>query len=133
MILLDRVPTQEKQKMKLDTEAIGTDAIFRPYQAGIIDLIYGAEEPQKSLFFWTGLKANGVSKSRASVINYLNRLVDLGLIGYESRTGKGGYHRIYRVIMTRSQFEGKIIDMFLAALQTAFPNNSFLREAFKLE
>ena len=35
------------------------------------------------------------SVSRASIINYLNAMVDEGLLGYTEITGKGGHRRIY--------------------------------------
>lgn len=38
----------------------------------------------------------GLSVSRASVINFLNDMVERGLIDYSEVTGKGGYRRIYR-------------------------------------
>jgi len=36
-----------------------------------------------------------VAVSRASVINFLNYMVDEGLLTYTVETGKGGHHRIY--------------------------------------
>lgn len=46
-----------------------------------------------------------VCPSRASVINYLNSLVDTGLITYEEATGKGGIHRIYTLKGTPDDFK----------------------------
>ena len=33
--------------------------------------------------------------SRASIINFLNRMVDEGILSYREKTGKGGHHRVY--------------------------------------
>ena len=33
--------------------------------------------------------------SRASTINFLNRMVDEGILTYRDGTGKGGHHRTY--------------------------------------
>jgi len=35
------------------------------------------------------------SKSRATIILSLNKLVDWGVLGFREGTGKGGHHRIY--------------------------------------
>jgi hypothetical protein len=43
-------------------------------------------------------------KSRASVINFLNDMVDEGVFDYEEKTGKGGYHRVYYPKMDWKQF-----------------------------
>ncbi len=34
-------------------------------------------------------------RSRASVILFLNDMVDEGILEYEEKTGKGRYHRVY--------------------------------------
>ena len=36
-----------------------------------------------------------LKRSRASVINSLNMMVDEGLLTYREETGKGGYHKVY--------------------------------------
>lgn len=46
--------------------------------------------------------------SRASVINFLNLLVESGYVEYETRTGKGGYHRVYTLKGTKEDFLTKL-------------------------
>ncbi len=41
--------------------------------------------------------------SRASVINSANRFHENGIWEYYEATGKGGYHRLYRPIMTEEE------------------------------
>ena len=43
-------------------------------------------------------------KSRASVIFFLNDMVDEGILDYEEKSGKGGYHRVYYPTMTSEGF-----------------------------
>lgn len=43
-------------------------------------------------------------KSRASVIFFLNDMVDEGVLDYEEESGKGGYHKIYYQKVDRKQF-----------------------------
>lgn len=42
--------------------------------------------------------------SRASVIFFLNRCVNLGILGYAEATGKGGVHRLYAPVGTEVEF-----------------------------
>ncbi len=42
--------------------------------------------------------------SRASIINFLNAMVDDGPLAYHEITGKGGHRRIYRAAMTEQQY-----------------------------
>ena len=41
---------------------------------------------------------------RSSVINAANRFVELGIWAYREVTGKGGYRKIYRAVMTEYTF-----------------------------
>jgi len=41
------------------------------------------------------LGEKGRTVSRASIINFMNDMVDAGVFTYSERTGKGGYHRVY--------------------------------------
>ena len=47
--------------------------------------------------------------SRASIINFLNAMVDDGLLGFHEITGKGGHRRIYKAL-----FDGEGSKLFLA-------------------
>ena len=44
------------------------------------------------------------SISRAFIIFILDDLVELGLLGFDTETGKGGIHRRYRTILNESGY-----------------------------
>lgn len=46
--------------------------------------------------------------SRASVINFLNKLVEGGYLQFIEKSGKGGYHRVYYLELSDDQFINKI-------------------------
>ena len=50
----------------------------------------------------------GNHPSRASVINYLNALVESKLLTFESKNGKGGKHRIYTLKGTKEDFIARL-------------------------
>ncbi len=46
--------------------------------------------------------------SRASVINFLNLLVESGFVSFVEESGKGGYHRVYTLIGNKEDFLTKL-------------------------
>ena len=61
------------------------------------------------------------SKSRASVIFFLNDLVEDGILTYEERTGKGGHHRVYFPNMNKEEFTSYVVGSINEKLATVFP------------
>ncbi len=51
-------------------------------------------------------------------------MIDAGLLEYTEDTGKGGYHRIYEMTLTREEFAYKLIDLFVNKLLEVFPEES---------
>lgn len=51
---------------------------------------------------------NGKHPSRASVINYLNKLVVHNHATFEEESGKGGFHRIYSLKGDRDDFTNRL-------------------------
>ncbi len=63
----------------------------------------------------------GKSISRASVIFYLNRMVDEGVLGFRDATGKGGHHRIYITKLDESGYKKYIVRTLLESVAKDFP------------
>jgi len=62
--------------------------------------------------------------SRASVINFLNELVDLEYLKFYEESGKGGFHRQYYLDMSSEEFISKMfkdtqeaLDLLLKIIQ----------------
>lgn len=113
--------------MKLDTTKKGQKAIFKEYQTIAIEKLQDGETMTSGtmhIHVNTILAETKQSISRASIIFFLNDLVDDGILTYESKTGKGGYHRVYEMAQTREGFAHKLIGTFVAKLQEAFPEGS---------
>ena len=94
--------------MKLDTTKSGLYTLFKPYQGMLLEHIWGLNKYEK-----VGVNSNRAhkfiqtttdKKSRASVIFFLNDLVEERVLGYDDRTGKGGHHRVYYPKMTPLDF-----------------------------
>lgn len=59
------------------------------------------------------------SISRASVINFLNDMVDEKVLTYTEITGKGGHRRIYTAAMNEQKFWKKVTELTRIKLSTA--------------
>lgn len=85
--------------MKFDTSKQGLLTLFKPYQAALLEHIWKLNNPERK-GITSGqahefLQNHPDSKSRTSVINFLNDMTDEGILEYEEESGKGGYHMIY--------------------------------------
>ena len=70
------------------------------------------------------LMKKGESISRASIINFLNDMVDAEVLKYEERTGKGGYHRVYYPVFDEAGFKEFIAKLFIRKLLEEFPEET---------
>lgn len=112
--------------MKFDTKQEGLETLFKPYQVLLLEHLWelngngrvGINSGQAHKY----LQDTPEKKSRASVIFFLNDLVDEGILDYEERTGKGGYHRVYYPNMNREEFADYITDLITKKLKTIFHN-----------
>ena len=94
--------------MKFDTSGEGLNTLFKPYQSALLEHIWelngdgrvGINSGQAYRY----LQTLPDRKSRASVIFSMNDMVDDGILEYEEKSGKGGYHRVYYPKMNREEF-----------------------------
>jgi len=68
--------------------------------------------------------------SRASIIFYLNRMVDQGVLGYRDATGKGGHHRIYVPRLDEKGYRKYLLRTVIESMKRDFPDETIevLRE-----
>ncbi len=72
---------------------------------------------------------HGKAISRASVIFFLNRMVDQRVLSYRTATGKGGHHRVYYSMMDEKANKKHILKTIVESLMRDFPDET--REALK--
>jgi predicted transcriptional regulator len=110
--------------MIFDTSKEDLLTLFKPYQAALMEYIWEMNESERTgitsgqLYEW--LQDHPDKKSRASVIFFMNDMVDEGIMEYEEESGKGGYHRIYYPKMNREQFGQYVVDTFTKKLKEDF-------------
>lgn len=64
------------------------------------------------------------SISRASIINFLNAMVDEGTLNYKEITGKGGHRRIYSTKLDETRYKQYMAETVLGVLMRDFPNET---------
>lgn len=62
--------------------------------------------------------------SRASVIFFLNRMVDQRVLDFRSATGKGGHHRIYYPVMDERAYKKYLLKTVVESLMRDFPEET---------
>lgn len=97
--------------MSVDLSQEGMDMLFRDYEKIMLKRLW-ARGTGTSSDLWIDandqMHAKGKSISRASIIMAANRFVDLGILSYTSKTGKGGYHRVYAPAMSEEEIWGAL-------------------------
>ena len=112
--------------LKFDPEQNGLAKTLRDYQVEALKSIWkNSEKGQTSreVHEYVKGKIDG-SISRASIINFLNAMVDEGVLDYNERTGKGGYHRVYTPRLNESEFKKYIAQTVIASLLKDFPEET---------
>jgi hypothetical protein len=113
--------------LTFDPKAEGLSKVLRDYQEEVLRFVWGSEQGVNSRSVWLHVnEAFGGEKtiSRASIINFLNAMVDEGVLDYEDRTGKGGHHRIYLPKLDESGFKKAVAESVISSLIRDFPDET---------
>jgi len=89
----------------------GLELVLKDYQAEAMKYLWSVDKGQSTHDVWEAVNTRLLGKktiSRASIINFLNAMVDDGFLSYTEITGKGGYRRIYSAALTEKEFWTKI-------------------------
>ena len=63
----------------------------------------------------------GKTISRASIIFFLNRMLDQGVLSWRDATGKGGHHKIYITKLDESGYKKYVVRTLLESVTKDFP------------
>jgi predicted transcriptional regulator len=105
----------------------GLSKVFRDYQEEALKQVWNrGSEGVISREVWSQVNQNlnGKTISRASIINFLNSLVDEGVLDFDERTGKGGYHRVYRPRLNENEFKKYLAETVISSLMKDFPKET---------
>jgi predicted transcriptional regulator len=103
----------------MDLTKTGLDMFFKPYQVIALNTLWRNSEPLSSREVWEKVNEAMVeSISRASIINFLNASVDIGLLDFNETTGKGGYRRLYSSKLSKPETTVYLSEKVKERLQT---------------
>jgi len=122
-----KTQVNKKVTLKFDPESRGLSKVFKDYQQEALRAVWKSEKGAISREVWqhvNGRLDGGGSISRASIINFLNDMVDEGVLDYHEESGKGGFHRVYKPKMDESELKKYIAETVLASLMRDFPHSS---------
>ncbi len=116
---------------KFDHEKEGLGKTLKKYEEVALKYVWSmGEEGVGSGKTWAITNERlgpGNTVSRASVIFFLNRMVDQGVLSYRTATGKGGHHRVYYPVMNEEAYKKHILKTIVESLMRDFPDET--REA----
>ena len=118
--------------LSLDSGKEGLAMFFKDYQVESLRYLWrippeGANS--RAVWFNVNESLQG-SISRASIINFLNDMVDESLLTYTETTGKGGHHRIYTIKYDETEFKQHIAGLIIGKLLKECPQET--RKALQL-
>lgn len=119
--------------LKIDPGNVGLSKVLKDYQEEALRYVWKkGDEGVISREAWQHVNTQFDGEktiSRASIINFLNDMVDEGVLDYHEQTGKGGYHRVYKPKLDESEFKKYVAVTVLESLMKDFPHET--KEAIK--
>ena len=113
--------------VKFDTSKEGLHTLMKPYQAALMEYIWKINEKERTGIisreaheYLHDTGKDELKMSRASVIIFLDEMVEDGVLEYETETGKGGHHRVYFPAMNLKQFESYVSKVIMDKLKEVF-------------
>jgi len=100
--------------------------LFRDWQIESLRYLWRIQpEGANSRAVWISVNESfDGSISRVSVINYLNEMVDEGLLAYEDVIVGGGHQRVYRMAFTEPEFKTHIAGLVISKLLKEYPQET---------
>ncbi len=109
--------------IEYDTSQTGFNTVLKDWQLKAMQVVWGTPDGANSRTVWMKVnqKFEGETISRASVINFLEDLREMGIFSGEERTGKGGHHWVYFPKLDEAGFKMFIVETMIASLLESFP------------
>ena len=114
--------------LTIDTSNTGLAMVLKDYQEVALQYLWRLDgEGASSRDVWMQVNEDLKGQrtiSRASIINFLNSMVDEGVLDYTEITGKGGHRRIYSAKYNEAEFKEYITKVVVRNLLRDFPEET---------
>lgn len=118
----------KKLALTIDTSSEGLAMVLKDYQEVALYYLWRLDgDGASSRDVWMQVNEDLKGKrtiSRASIINFLNSMVDEGVLNYTETTGKGGHRRIYSAKYNEAEFKEYVAKVVLNNLLRDFPEET---------
>jgi len=113
-------------RVEFDTGETGLRAVLRGYQELALRAIWATPEGlgSKAVMDRVNAELKPNTISRASVINFLESMREMGVLKGDEKTGKGGHRWIYSPAMNEAEFKQFISETILKNLMRNFPDET---------
>jgi len=116
-------------KLEIDASQWGLRMVLKDWQEEAIKVLWG--NPQKGLisrevFDQVNKRMSPGSISRASITNFLECMVELGVLKKKEIAGRGGYRGVYSSTMDESGFKKFIVETAFEIFMRNFPEETRL-------
>ena len=113
---------------KIDPSQTGLRKTLREYEELALRFIWEiGEEGAGSGITWSAVNerlGEGKTISRASIILFLNRMVDQGVLSWRDATGKGGHKKIYHLRLDEMGYRKYLARTIVHSLMRDFPEEA---------
>ena len=113
-------------RIEYDPIQTGLRAIFKDWQETTFRIIIENPQGLNSREAWEKVneKLGKDAISRASIINFLQDLLEGGILTADDQTGRGGHHNVYKPAMNQTQLQQHIAETILQSLISEFPEET---------
>ena len=131
--LQKQVVGDKRLALTIDLSSEGLAMVLKDYQEVALHYLWrldGGGASSRDVWMQVNEDLKGKKTiSRASIINFLNSMVDEGVLHYTEITGKGGHRRIYSAKYNEAEFKEYVAKVVLENLLRDFPEET--RRALK--
>ena len=82
-------------KLKMNLTKDGLEMFFKDYQINVLEVLWKYKKGLGTKRIWNEVGSKNIS--RASIIMFIENMVEIGLIEKTLTTGKGGQRGIYKI------------------------------------
>ena len=112
-----------------DTSKKGLETVMQEYHAICLSFVWEkGEKGVSTREAWLHINKILIPKektiSRASIIQFMRKMEEKGILKYWERTGKGGYHRVYAPLYTGAEFKELIAKRVIEKLLEEFKDET---------
>jgi hypothetical protein len=113
-------------RIEYDTSESGLRAVLKDYQEITMRAIWMSPTGlgSKAVMDRVNAELKPNTISRASIINFLEAMREMGVLKGDDITGKGGHRWIYSPAMTEAGFKTFIAETILGSLKRDFPEET---------